>query len=454
MLTQCSLALSRSLQSRACSTTEESVVLPFMAESYTQLAKWLDRSMIQSSTPLKNVDTLRELANMEAVPGHQRSQQHLQEHQYGLLVSRLMERASQFYPSSAEAWLSWGQFQYTAAQRQIEPEIIIPHLLTGILPPEEVNRVVGATDELVGGVERALSNETILTKKPSVLKRLLLEVHGRRSTSLVGFKGALSAFFRYLNLLGSGLNNTSSRDATDVSLRILHILNRHLEDKTEELTTGIERTPPSSWQSITPQLISLLQQHDRPWFRQLISQLLTRLALERPRLLVFPIAVGAAGLAFSSSSASNQGSSNDNNCSAAELKVTYQSIIDLMAAQVPEMVADVQLLLSELRRMVLLRDELWVAVLQLLHPQVEQLLLRFQAQSAKLQRDKKIDVSKQNVLQQHFKILFDPIVMVLEAVAGITCSPAETPHETWFHQRYSNEIQTFSLFRMKLHFSF
>lgn len=409
-----------------------------MAESYTQLAKWLDRSMTQSSTPLKNVDTLRELANMEAVPGHQRSQQHLQEHQYGLLVSRLMERASQFCPSSAEAWLAWGQFQYAGAQRNIEPEIIIPHLLTSIMSPEEVSRVVLTTDELIGGVERALSNEPFLTKKPSVLKRLLLEVQDRRSTSLVGFKGALSAFFRYLNLVGSGLSSVSSRDATDVTLRILHILNRHLEDKTEELAIGIERTPPSSWQSITPQLISLLQQHDRPWLRQLISQLLSRLALERPRLLVFPIAVGAAGLAFSSSPSSNKGL-RDNYCSAAELKVTYQSIIDLMAVQVPKMVADVQLLLSELRRLVLLRDELWVAVLQLLHPQVEQLLLKFQAQTAKLQREKKIDVSKSNVLQQHFKILFDPVIMVLEAVAGITCSPAETPHETWFQQRYSKK---------------
>ena len=38
------------------------------------------------------------------------------------------------------------------------------------------------------------------------------------------------------------------------------------------------------------------------------------------------------------------------------------------------LMGDVRLLLTELRRFVLLWDELWVTVLQQMHPQVEQLI--------------------------------------------------------------------------------
>ena len=49
----------------------------------------------------------------------------------------------------------------------------------------------------------------------------------------------------------------------------------------------------------------------------------------------------------------------------------------LRVERLPEsqaLMGDVRLLLTELRRFVLLWDELWVTVLQQMHPQVEQLI--------------------------------------------------------------------------------
>ena len=89
------LALSRSLQSSPTAN-----FLPYMAESFTLLAKWLQQHTSPSCAPLRNIGTLKELANVSDGEVNQNT-----------IISKLMERASQFAPSSSEAWLAWGQFQ-------------------------------------------------------------------------------------------------------------------------------------------------------------------------------------------------------------------------------------------------------------------------------------------------------------------------------------------------------
>ena len=81
-----------------------------------------------------------------------------------------------------------------------------------------------------------------------------------------------------------------------------------------------------------------------------------------------------------------------------------------MAARAPEMMSDVRLLLTELRRLVLLWDELWVAVLQQMHPQVEQLIQKLQSQSQKLNKKTGLsEADKKDLLHQHFVVLFKPV---------------------------------------------
>ncbi|EFX69271.1 hypothetical protein DAPPUDRAFT_228726, partial [Daphnia pulex] len=443
VLTQCSLALSRSLQG---SQNAADAILPHMAESYTLLAKWLQQSL-EGASPLKNIATLKELANAGAV-----------DQDHAALVSKLMERASQFCPSSSEAWLAWGQYQYSGAQQQTH----IKSLLTGVLSAEDIGRLSESFDELSGDVEKVLTSDSILSKKPTVLKRLVSEVQSRQVSAVESYSGSLKAFFQYLNLRGSSSNQSHHRDTVDVTLRILCILSRHLDRKLDStidgefiqtLSDATERTPSGAWRSITPQLFSLMQ-HGRPWLRTLVCNLLGRLASEWPQLLVFPVAVGAAGLAWSwSTDPINLNESGDEPdeanveeaktelCSASELQTVYQGVMDEMKMQVPEMVQDVRLLLTELRRLVLLWDELWVAVLQQMHPQVEQLLHKLQSQAQKLNKKTGLnDADKKELLQKHFIVLFKPVLLVLEAVAKITNLSPQTPHENWFTQRYSKTI--------------
>ncbi|KAK4015632.1 hypothetical protein OUZ56_030607 [Daphnia magna] len=437
VLTQCSLALSRSLQSPQSAVD---TILPYMAESYTLLATWLQQSL-ESATPLKNITTLKELANAGAVDHED----------HATLVSKLMERASELCPSSSEAWLAWGQYQYSRAQQNTH----VKSLPTGALPVDDINRLADNLDELSGDLEMVLTADSTLSKKPAVLKRLVSEVQSRRILAISNYKGCLKAFFQYLNLRGSSSDQRHHRDTVDVTLRILCIFSRHLKEVDSEwieiLSEAIERTPSGAWRSITPQLLSLMQ-HGRPWLRALTSRLLSRLASEWPQLLVFPVAVGAAGLAWSWSTDPTSLEEPDKaepeeketeakTCTASELQTVYQGMMDEMTTQVPNMVQDVRLLLTELRRLVLLWDELWVAVLQQIHPQVEQLLQKLQTQMQKLNKKTGLsETDKKELLQKHFIVLFKPVLLVLEAITDITNVPPQTPHENWFTQRYSKTI--------------
>lgn len=101
---------------------------------------------------------------------------------------------------------------------------------------------------------------------------------------------------------------------------------------------------------------------------------------------------------------------NDSSISAKDLENVYRKIMDDMEKKVPLMVKDVRILLTELRRLVLLWDELWMCVLQQLHPQVEQLVQKLQAQAQKLSKKVGIgDGERKQLLKQHLRVSIKPV---------------------------------------------
>jgi len=79
------------------------------------------------------------------------------------------------------------------------------------------------------------------------------------------------------------------------------------------------------------------------------------------------------------------------------------------------MVKHVDILLTELRRLVLLWDELWVAVLQQIHPQVEQLFQKLQSTIQKMQKKGILtEDNKKQMLHEHCQVLFKPVSYLSE----------------------------------------
>ena len=86
------------------------------------------------------------------------------------------------------------------------------------------------------------------------------------------------------------------------------------------------------------------------------------------------------------------------------------------------MVSHVELLLTELRRLVLLWDELWVAVLQQIHPQVEQLFQKLQSSIQKMQKKGTLtEDNRKHMVHQHCQVLFKPVshpVRIFQDLSG------------------------------------
>ena len=434
VLTQCSLALSRSLQSTGSAVD---TILPHMAESYTLLAKWLQQSLESSAsssaaTPLKNIATLKELANAGTGSGDDQA----------ALVSKLMERASQFCPSSSEAWLAWGLYQYSGAQQLTGVESL---LAASGLPAEDVTRLADAFDELTGDVEKVLTSDAVLVKKPAVLKRLVSQVRERRTSAASGYNGSLKAFFEYFEssrverLLDSPAGhgrrdaprvaypqspteprrcgrrfqpNRFPRDGADAFGRLaVHHSAVAVADAARPAVAPHpdEQTAGPSGVGMAP--VARLPRGGRRCRIGLVLVDGTPCRSVFPSSPTFHLAKFLSLFLDLKETGEREEEEESSNCPAAQLQRVYRDVMEgEMAARAPEMMGDVRLLLTELRRLVLLWDELWVAVLQQMHPQVEQLIQKLQSQSQKLNKKTGLsEADKKDLLHQHFVVLFKPV---------------------------------------------
>ncbi|XP_076000329.1 serine/threonine-protein kinase SMG1 isoform X2 [Genypterus blacodes] len=286
-------------------------------------------------------------------------------------------------------------------------------------------------------------------------------------------------------LLLSNHNIKQSNDDVIVmaTLRLLRLLVKHAGELREGLELGLASTPTAPWRGIIPQLFSRLN-HPEAYIRQSICSLLCRVAQDSPHLILYPAIVGSLSLG---PEAQNTGSklpsalptflgnmqsdgleeeeeqqqqqqleqpeSEGQEEAADELATLrssqdqammqdcYSKIVEKLSLANPTMVLQVQQLVSELRRVTLLWDELWLGVLQQqnMHvlrriQQLEDEVKRVQNNNT-LRRDEKIAI-----MREKHSALMRPVVFALDHVCSITAAPAETPHETWFQQTYGDAI--------------
>lgn len=76
------------------------------------------------------------------------------------------------------------------------------------------------------------------------------------------------------------------------TLRLLRLIVKHASELQDEVESGLSATPTSPWVSIVPQLFSRLN-HPEQYVRKRVSELLTRIGIDLPHLIVFPAVVGS-----------------------------------------------------------------------------------------------------------------------------------------------------------------
>lgn len=76
------------------------------------------------------------------------------------------------------------------------------------------------------------------------------------------------------------------------TLRLLRLIVKHAAEVQGVVEAGLSGSPNSPWTAIVPQLFSRLN-HPEPYVRKRVSELLSRIGLDSPHLIIFPAVVGS-----------------------------------------------------------------------------------------------------------------------------------------------------------------
>lgn len=176
---------------------------------------------------------------------------------------------------------------------------------------------------------------------------------------------AAESYFKYLHLV-SGKADTDHNASTKVSvtLRLLQLVVKPELGLHDILYEGLSQTPTIPWTIIIPQLFARIN-HPEPNVRKLLSQLVCRIAVDSPHLIIFPAVVGSLqdnrmDPTNISMSVNEEDLNNENLMNDSALTCCFNSMLEIIAGSAAEMVKQVKCLVRELQRVTLLWDELWL----------------------------------------------------------------------------------------------
>ncbi|XP_052741875.1 serine/threonine-protein kinase SMG1, partial [Bicyclus anynana] len=274
------------------------------------------------------------------------------------------------------------------------------------------------------------------------------------------FELAADAYFKFLQLICASdyINHSGENAVVTATLRLLRLIVKHAMELQTVLESGLANTPTQPWKVIIPQLFSRLN-HPETYVRKCVSDLLCRLAEDTPHLITFPAVVGAVeneqnsitDLHVPRSFLSNDADSDDDNLDLEdsgsdkvvnnELNSCFLDMVETLAKQAPQTILQVKLLVKELQRINLLWDELCLGTLAQHHSEFSKRLTQLETEIIKVKNNSNLTPEeKEKLIKEKHRIIFEPVVFVLEQLNQITSAAPETPHETAFQTRFHSVI--------------
>ncbi|CAH0730089.1 unnamed protein product, partial [Brenthis ino] len=270
------------------------------------------------------------------------------------------------------------------------------------------------------------------------------------------FELSADAYFKFLQLICASdyINHSGENAVVNATLRLLRLIVKHAMELQTVLESGLANTPTQPWKVIIPQLFSRLN-HPETYVRKCVSDLLCRLAEDTPHLITFPAVVGAVEneqnslteLHVPRSFLSNDDADSDDDLdledSASdkvvnnELNSCFLDMVETLAKQAPETILQVKLLVKELQRINLLWDELCLGTLVQHHTEFSKRLVQLETEITKVKNNSNLTPEeKEKLIKEKHRIIFEPIVFVLEQLNRVTSAEPETPHEIAFQNKF------------------
>lgn len=246
-----------------------------------------------------------------------------------------------------------------------------------------------------------------------------------------------SSYFKFLLLSSNNSEDSGDSSVITATLRLLRLIVKHALGLQEVLEEGLSKTPSDPWKVIIPQLFSRLNHHE-PYVRRRVSELLCRVAIDSPHLIIFPTVVGAQETMDVAKITDDDETKNIvQEYKNSSLTFCFNSLLETLSMQSPKTVSQVQLLVKELRRISLLWDELWVLSLTQVYAEN---VKKFQNFDNEFQ---KTDQSAEKIVlfTEKYRLLMRPVLFVLERLNEWTSKTPETNNERNFQEKFSKFIE-------------
>ncbi|XP_070506242.1 serine/threonine-protein kinase Smg1 [Chironomus tepperi] len=241
-----------------------------------------------------------------------------------------------------------------------------------------------------------------------------------------------SAYFKFLLLSSSSTDMVGDSSVVTATLRLLRLIVKHALGLQEVLEEGLAKTPSDPWKVIIPQLFSRLNHHE-PYVRKRVSELLCRVAMDSPHLIIFPTVVGAQDKSMDVTKLTSEHSSNtETEWKNSSLTFCFTSLLDTLSMQSPKTVSQVQLFVRELRRIALLWDELWLLSLSQVYAENVKKLQNFEAEFQGTDKSPE----KISLFTEKYRLLMRPVVFVMERLQGYCSKTPETNNERAFQEKF------------------
>ncbi|XP_048575812.1 serine/threonine-protein kinase SMG1 [Nematostella vectensis] len=318
---------------------------------------------------------------------------------------------------------------------------------------------------------------SLLDANPNCLDVLLSVWKGVRDRLFKHYHYAAKAYFMYLKIgsqtttngcpsdVPQKINKSSDDGNVTATLRLLRLLVKHAGELRTVLEEGLAHTPTRPWKDIIPQLFSRLN-HPETYVRQSVSDLLCRIAMDAPHLIVYPAVVGSATSMpqFLNKKIKTEGilpllvkddderpssqpdiplaDTTDKPEADNSMGACYRTIVSSLQSLNPKLVTELQGFIQELRRITLLWEELWLGSLIQTHQDVVRRQQQLDEEIKRVNSNVNLtDGQRAALIREKHVAIMRPIVFALEQLQKITNQQACTPHEQWFHRAYSALIE-------------
>ncbi|KAG0298308.1 Serine/threonine-protein kinase smg1 [Linnemannia gamsii] len=417
---------------------------------YLKMAKWSRSTKPQLSE--SNVETFEDILDLEH--GTQQTPQARIE----TITATCLQKSIEIGPNYRKSWFAlgthhykqgWGILDELGSFRFHHPIAISSNeMLKSILgragvsnleeqsKPFDESTAYDSIRTHVMKIEQVAGSEEVVNEIIGSFQTLLQRI-------LESYRLAIHGYFRFLQFAalefecsqpkakttsGEEVENEVSQSAVSdeitATLRLLRLLAKHggqLYDVFHENLVDINVSP---WTNIIPQLFARLDHPEKP-VQSLIADLLCKIGLQFPQLIVFHCVVGA-------------NSAHNSACQRRLLRF----IGEFLTKSHPELVSQVEHLIRELERITVLWEEMWYKKIMSSISELKNTLQELTEQYHGLDAISGLGLEdKHAVMLDNYQQSVLPLLVPLENLQEAHSVP-ESNHEQWFVSTFRGRIQS------------